>query len=337
MRFLFTCVFILAAFGPQTAVALEDVLATSVHQISPPYPESCMPEAGEQISPQSVTISFDVTKNGEPRNVRAQSSTNSCFEEVSVAAVRAWEYSPRRVNGKRKAQESLEATFTYVLNKPTLTEVFDARPRVRVPPIYPRRCSVKEEDGDSVLVEFDVSPEGETENVRVIKSTNSCFEKASAEAVKEWSYSPKTIAGEPVARRGVQTTIRFLGGSWPMRDDIIRPTVQKRLARVQRQLSRNPNPEKAIAELAALEEKYGHNFTDAELNTFHFYRSYARMGVKDYAGALDDLRIVMKTNPPREYVEPAQESIYQLEKVIAAQAAEATRELQGAEAIPPAE
>lgn len=85
----------------------------------------------------------------------------------------------------------------------------DAQPLVRIPPQYPQRCMVRAKPVESVLVEFDVTPEGTVIDPRVIESTNSCFDRAAMRAVERWRYNPKIVDNVAEPRFGVRTVIDF--------------------------------------------------------------------------------------------------------------------------------
>lgn len=85
----------------------------------------------------------------------------------------------------------------------------DAQPLVRIPPEYPERCQ-DEAGRHRVTVEFDVNPQGQTVNPRVISSTDSCFDRYAVRAVERWKYQPKIVDGEATPRRGVRTSFVFL-------------------------------------------------------------------------------------------------------------------------------
>lgn len=89
----------------------------------------------------------------------------------------------------------------------------DAQPMVRIPPQYPDMCQSRASDLESVVVEFDVSPDGTVVNARVIDATNRCFNRAAMRAVERWKYQPKMEGGEPQPRYGVQTQITFQLGN----------------------------------------------------------------------------------------------------------------------------
>jgi protein TonB len=85
----------------------------------------------------------------------------------------------------------------------------DAQPLVRIPPQYPQRCMSRAESLEAVTVEFDVTPEGNVVNPRVINTTNSCLNRAAMRAVERWRYNPKIVDNVAEPRLGVRTTIEF--------------------------------------------------------------------------------------------------------------------------------
>ncbi len=85
----------------------------------------------------------------------------------------------------------------------------DAQPLVRIPPQYPERCMSRAGAKETVFVEFDVTPDGTTTNIRVVETTNSCLNSAASRSVERWKYQPKIVENKPEWRRGVQTAITF--------------------------------------------------------------------------------------------------------------------------------
>ncbi len=85
----------------------------------------------------------------------------------------------------------------------------DAQPLVRIPPQFPDRCQGRADTEERVSLRFDVTPDGQTTNIEVIDSTNSCFNRAAARSVERWKYQPKIVDNEAQPRRGVQTVIVF--------------------------------------------------------------------------------------------------------------------------------
>ncbi|MCB2114368.1 MAG: energy transducer TonB [Parvularculaceae bacterium] len=85
----------------------------------------------------------------------------------------------------------------------------DAQPLVRIPPQYPERCMARAKSKETVFVEFDVTPDGTTTNIRVVDTTNSCLNSAATRSVERWKYQPKIVENQSQWRRGVQTAITF--------------------------------------------------------------------------------------------------------------------------------
>lgn len=85
----------------------------------------------------------------------------------------------------------------------------DAQPLVRIPPQYPDRCQGRSGGTETVLVEFDVNPQGQTYNISIVDTTSSCFNRSATRAVERWKYQPKIVDGNPAARFGVRTSFKF--------------------------------------------------------------------------------------------------------------------------------
>jgi len=76
-------------------------------------------------------------------------------------------------------------------------------------PRYPLNALEAGVEGFAV-VSFDVSPEGETDNIHVLYSIPySDFGAASMRVVENWRYSPKTVDGDPVWSRELVTQFNF--------------------------------------------------------------------------------------------------------------------------------
>lgn len=84
----------------------------------------------------------------------------------------------------------------------------DAQPLVRLEPQYPPRMLERGVEG-TCDVQFDVTPEGNPTNVRILRCSNSGFESASIRAVERWRYQPRVQDGVAQWRRGVQTQFQF--------------------------------------------------------------------------------------------------------------------------------
>lgn len=86
----------------------------------------------------------------------------------------------------------------------------DAQPLVRIPPQYPQRCMDRAGAEETVVLQFDVTPEGNVINPEVLESSNSCLNQAAIRAVQRWRYNPKVVDDTPQPRYGVRTAIEFI-------------------------------------------------------------------------------------------------------------------------------
>lgn len=326
---------ILAAFSTLLLLAAspaEDQPAAPKYRPAIAYPTGCV-TPGEQMRKEQVTLAYTVDKGGRTRSIRVRETTNACFNDAAVAAARGWTFEPRRVSGKAVAQEDLETTIYFVLNdggEETAVNLddFDARPIKRIPPRYPSACMGSANPREIVMVEFDVNAEGATENSRVVDSTNACLEKEAMRAVRGWRYQARTVAGEPVARPGVQTAITFelSGDGVGLQRDSVRPEVLLALRRVSNKMEKIESEAGALellSELDEIEAEYGEDFNRMETALFHQLRGGVRIGLKDYRGALDDLRISVTLGGAPKNREALSATIRQLEAFVAAEDARA--------------
>jgi protein TonB len=85
----------------------------------------------------------------------------------------------------------------------------DLVPLVRVDPQYPPKAKQRGISG-WVEVMFTIGPAGTVEDLKVTASSpKGVFERSVLRAVRRWRYNPKIVDGNPVARPGVQTRLRF--------------------------------------------------------------------------------------------------------------------------------
>ena len=76
-------------------------------------------------------------------------------------------------------------------------------------PSYPRSCTGGASQTESVTLLFDVTTAGRPTNVRVLSSTNDCFNTAALNAMKRWRFSPKTVNGVVQKDAGKAATLNF--------------------------------------------------------------------------------------------------------------------------------
>ncbi|MGV6820546.1 MAG: energy transducer TonB family protein [Parvularcula sp.] len=91
----------------------------------------------------------------------------------------------------------------------------DAQPIVRIPPSesdFQRCIRSDEQKVERVSLEFDVTPEGQVTNVRVLDSTDRCYERSAIRSAQRWKYNPKIVDGNAEPRFGVRTVIVYQVG-----------------------------------------------------------------------------------------------------------------------------
>lgn len=81
-------------------------------------------------------------------------------------------------------------------------------PMTKVQPVYPLRARRQGLEGYAV-VEFNVTQEGETRDVRVVESSHRVFEGPCAEAAARFKYRPRVVGGEAVEVAGVRNRCSF--------------------------------------------------------------------------------------------------------------------------------
>jgi len=85
----------------------------------------------------------------------------------------------------------------------------DARPLVRVAPMYPKAAYSRGVQG-WVCYEFTIAPDGSVEDPAIVASSpEGYFEQAGLTAIRQWKYPPLQQSGEPVGRPGVRVMLKF--------------------------------------------------------------------------------------------------------------------------------
>ena len=71
---------------------------------------------------------------------------------------------------------------------------------ITIPPSYPESCRTKGIEG-TVVVQFDITPEGNVTNAQVIQTPNQCFVRTVLKAVSGWKFPP--VSSGSAMRYGV--------------------------------------------------------------------------------------------------------------------------------------
>ena len=79
---------------------------------------------------------------------------------------------------------------------------------IKVRPQYPTHAAAKGLEG-TVLVQYDVTTLGTVENVVVVESSNSTFNKAAIAAAYRFKYKPRMVDGVPYESKGLRNLFRF--------------------------------------------------------------------------------------------------------------------------------
>lgn len=82
-------------------------------------------------------------------------------------------------------------------------------PLVKVQPVYPERALARGIEG-YVIVEFTVTRQGTTKNVRVVEADpKGIFDSAAIQAAQKFKYKPRVVDGQPIEVPGVKNKITF--------------------------------------------------------------------------------------------------------------------------------
>lgn len=77
-------------------------------------------------------------------------------------------------------------------------------PLVRIQPRYPAQAARNRLSG-TVIVEFEITPDGSVTNPRVVRSEPSnIFDEAAVKAILRWKFKPKIVDGKPVSQYASQ-------------------------------------------------------------------------------------------------------------------------------------
>ncbi|MEZ9140421.1 MULTISPECIES: TonB family protein [unclassified Shewanella] len=85
----------------------------------------------------------------------------------------------------------------------------DAMPVVQVSPQYPMAAARDGKEG-YVIVMFDISKTGEVINAQVMEAEpRRVFNRSAIQAINNWKYKPKTVAGQAIEQKGLQVRLDF--------------------------------------------------------------------------------------------------------------------------------
>ena len=85
----------------------------------------------------------------------------------------------------------------------------EVTPIFRIQPVYPRRAALQNIEGFIVL-QFDITPAGYTDNITVIQaSPPQIFNSSAIQALRKWKYKPKIENGKAVRQRNLKVQLIF--------------------------------------------------------------------------------------------------------------------------------
>ncbi|MCY4321664.1 MAG: energy transducer TonB [Bdellovibrionaceae bacterium] len=85
----------------------------------------------------------------------------------------------------------------------------EVTPIFRIQPIYPRRAALQNIEG-FVILQFDITSSGFTDNITVLQSSPpQIFNSSAIQALKKWKYKPKLENGKPVRQTNLKVQLDF--------------------------------------------------------------------------------------------------------------------------------
>ncbi len=85
----------------------------------------------------------------------------------------------------------------------------EATPIFRINAIYPRRALLQRIEG-FVVLKFDITETGQTDNVSVMQaSPPQIFNESAIQALRKWKYKAKIENGRPVRQKNLEVTLVF--------------------------------------------------------------------------------------------------------------------------------
>lgn len=205
-------------------------------QAQPPLPEGVY-RAGKGVTPPTVISKVDpqeseeariarisatimvsaiVGTDGNVRDIEVTKPAGLGLDEIATQTVGAWRFKPGVKDGIRvpvmvdiqfdfrNIRDSVWALARAVFNPPGGA----TRPVVTQAP-YPSFYKPTGQTG-SVIISFDVSPNGVAENLHVVKSSSPAAESEVIRIVRGWQFQPGMIDGKPIS---VPCTMEFFEGN----------------------------------------------------------------------------------------------------------------------------
>ncbi len=185
---------------PEAAANDSDILP--IVKVAPKYP----PGALERALEGHVLVEYTVNEQGGVEDLEVVESSSSLFEQAALEAVAKFKYGPFDRNGVPVSlpKRGVRSVIRFALGG----REDQFLPIVHPAPHYPEQALEQGLEG-FVIVEYTVTEQGRTEDLRVIQSSSSLFDEAALESAAQYQYEPRVRNGVAVSVRGVRSVLRF--------------------------------------------------------------------------------------------------------------------------------
>ncbi|MEO1251123.1 MAG: TonB family protein [Pseudomonadota bacterium] len=99
-----------ASPAPALGADSEESALVLLERIEPIYPIGCV-DGAKPV--EMVSVRFTVTTSGRVVSERVHDTTNACFNDAALMALRRWRYEPPRVDGALRAQYDREVALRF--------------------------------------------------------------------------------------------------------------------------------------------------------------------------------------------------------------------------------
>lgn len=84
-----------------------------------------------------------------------------------------------------------------------------AQPVMRIDPVYPAEAAASNQEG-SVILKFDISATGTTENIEIVDAfPDGVFDESARAALSQWEYKPRVQGGKAMRQTGILVQLDF--------------------------------------------------------------------------------------------------------------------------------
>jgi len=165
----------------------------------------------------SVLLSLVVGADGRPRDIHVARSLGLGLDESAVENVRTWQFNPGIRNGT--PVDVLVNEEVFFRTQRTLWDWHVVRAVFQPPTVATRPAliqvkfplTVDVEENASVTIAFDVGPNGVPAHLRVVKSSDTRWERELLQALRDgWRFRAGTVDGKPAT---VPAWFEFVRGS----------------------------------------------------------------------------------------------------------------------------